>query len=228
MISENLTFPHEGAAFEAALMRPDGPRRPVGVLVLHGGHGLDAHTLGQTERLARAGHVAMAPDLFGGPFRDRAHGMQVIGGLIGEPLRLRARCAAALAVLQTKVSKVAVVGYCFGGLAALEMARGGSALHCAVSLHGGLQALIPDETSPIVTPLLFCVGADDPFAPAAARTTLEDELRRRGADWTMLVLGGAQHGFTEVTATPAAGIAYNRPADQRSWRALLGMLDEDV
>lgn len=67
---------------------------------------------------------------------------------------------------------------------------------------------------------MICTGAGDPHAPREARGALEDELTAAGADWQMLVLGGARHGFT------LEGDAYHADADRRSWRTFSELLDE--
>src|SRR4051812_9566826 len=116
----------------------------VGVLVLHGGSGLTEHERQVVRRLAGRGYAALAPDLFGEVFADRAHGMRVIGQLVAEPELLRQRTAAALECLGTQgIEHAFAIGHCFGGMAALELARSGAAVEAVVSFHGSLTTRAP-------------------------------------------------------------------------------------
>src|SRR5262245_14885110 len=118
-----------------------------GVLVFHGGGGVTDHERDRVQMLAELGYVAFAPDLFGEVFTDRARGVAVIGELVAQPAKLRARTQAALAAFVARSdvdpNRVAVFGHCFGGLAALELARSGAAVRAAVSVHGRLAAVEP-------------------------------------------------------------------------------------
>ncbi|HEY1549476.1 MAG TPA: dienelactone hydrolase family protein [Kofleriaceae bacterium] len=192
-----------------------------GLVVCHGGTGLGDHERALCERFAELGFAAFAPDLFGEKFRDRAHAMAIIGALVAEPTELRARMMAAHRALRQRVGDavpVAAVGHCFGGLAVLELARSGADVRAVASVHGGLATQA--RATQIHARVLICTGAADPHANGDARAAICDELEAAGADWQMLVLGGARHGFTQP------GDSYDPAADRRWWRALLGLLDE--
>jgi len=216
---EEIEYLVAGRAFAGALATPSDPPRG-GVIVFHGGRGLEAHDRTQCVRLAELGYVAFAPDLFGEPFRDRAHGLAVIGALVGAPEQLRERATAAWRVLADRGLPTAAVGHCFGGLAALELARSGADVRAVASFHGGLATRAPARRGEVRARVLICTGADDPHAPRDARGAIEDELSAADVDWQLLVLAGAQHGFT------LQGAAYHAASDRRSWRAFTGLLDE--
>ncbi len=196
---------------------------PTGILVLHGGTGVTDHERGVARRLVELGYTAFVPDLFGGPFTSREHGLGVIGELVAQPAKLRARLADALAALRTRVTEAAAIGYCFGGLAALELARSGADVACVVSFHGGLQCREPGR---IATRVLACTGAADPFVPREHRLAFEDEMTAAGASWQLHVYGGAQHGFTEHATRP--GCAYDATADRQSWAAMVELLQSSI
>jgi dienelactone hydrolase len=216
---EAIQYVVAGRAFAGVLATPQAAPRG-GIVVFHGGGGPGAHDRAQCSRLAALGYVAFAPDLFGESFRDRAHGMAVIGALVAEPDALRERAIAAWHVLADRGLSTAAVGHCFGGLAALELARSGVDVRAVASFHGGLATRAPARPGAIRARVLICTGSDDPHAPRDARAAIEDELAAAGADWQLLVLGGARHGFT------LEGDAYHAPSDRRSWRAFIGLLDE--
>jgi dienelactone hydrolase len=238
MISQNLDYTADGKAragyiaYDAA--RPG--RRPA-VLVLHEGAGLGEHVRERARRLAGLGYVAFAPDLFGGPFESREQGIAVITGMTADPSGLRRHADEALALLKARPevdpARIAAIGFCFGGWAALEIARGGEGvggadLACVVSFHGGLRAAQPAAQGAIKGPILVCTGADDPHVPADQRAAFEAEMTAAGADWRINLYGGAQHGFTDAAVDPVKwpGAAYHASADERSWRAMLDLFDE--
>lgn len=153
---------------------PDGPARG-GVLVFHGGAGRGEHERARVAELAASGFIAAAPDLFGEAFRDRAHGVAVIQRLVSDPVELRARAAAALAELAARTGRIAVIGHCFGGFGALELARSGADLCAAISVHGRLATAAPAARGCVRARVLACTGADDRFCPRAERAAFEVE-----------------------------------------------------
>jgi dienelactone hydrolase len=231
---ERIEYEVAGRAFHGDALAPaetDGRRCPA-VLILHGGGGPTDHERARVRAFAARGYVACAPDLFGETFADRARGLAVIGALLANPVELRARCVAALDALAGRrdvdPDRIAAVGHCFGGMAALELARSGAALRAAVSLHGRLVTALPAERGRIRARVLACTGADDPFCPRDQRIAFEDEMTGADADWQLHIYSGAKHGFSvpDIDATNLPGCAYDARADRRSHAATLACLDE--
>jgi dienelactone hydrolase len=229
---EAIEYETAGRAFAGAMAVPATEHARGGVLVFHGGSGLGEHERRQVERLASLGFVALAPDLFGERFTDRAHGMRVIGELVSEPAQLRARAAGALTRLASHPNvgegRVAAMGHCFGGLAALELARSGASIAAAVSLHGSLATRAPARSGDVRARVLACTGANDPFCPRDQRIAFEDEMNAAGVDWQHHLYGETQHGFSVPGIDPEKhpGCAYNERSARRSWSALLALFDE--
>lgn len=196
---------------------PEAPRGAV--VVCHGGGGRAPHESEVVQRLAALGYAAIAPDLYGGP-----PSIELVKALVTEPTELRRRVLAAVDAMRVH-GRVAVVGHCFGGTAALEAARSGADLACVVAFHGGLTAPVPAST--IRARVLACCGAADPFCPREQRLAFEDEMTRAGASWQLHVYSGAQHGFT-VRGIERAGCAYDERADRASWAAMVALLDETI
>ena len=146
--------------------------------------------------------------------------------------RWRARAQAALDVLSRQDgvdrSRLAAIGYCFGGSTALELARSGAPLAAVVSFHSGLASPRPDDARNIKGKVLVCHGAADPLAPPAEVVAFEERMGRTDADWQLHAYGGTVHGFTNPQADEAgtAALAYNAAADRRSWNAKLGLFGE--
>ena len=209
-------------------------RRP-GVLVFPEAFGLGDHAKQRAERLAGMGYVAMAGDLHGQQYLTK--GLEEAIGLIGplreDPLRIRARTDAALTALlahpEVDPGRIAAIGYCFGGTMALELARGGAAVHAVAGFHCGLGTTLPQDAKNIAGKVLVCVGADDPSIDTAARSAFETEMREGHVNWQMSVYDGVVHSFTNPDADKLGRpefAAYNAQADTRSWAEMRALFDE--
>ena len=208
---------------------PSG-RRP-GVLVVHGGAGLDDHARARALRFAESGFVAFACDMYGeGVAGNRERVIQRITELRGNPAALNQRTQAGLDILSRHPSvdgRLAAVGYCFGGMTVLELARSGAQLAGVVSVHGALETAQPAEPAGIHTKILVCHGALDPHVPMTHVASFSQEMVRAGADWQLIIYGGAMHGFTHENATGnQPGVAYHAPSDLRSSLAIQTFLRE--
>jgi dienelactone hydrolase len=236
MKQETIEFASSGRRFAGFFVEPDAQQthpRPA-VMVLHGGAGLGAHERERAGMLAELGYVAFAPDVFGEVFTSREHGIATITALVGDPPRLRSRLADALACMRARPgvdpSRLAAIGFCFGGLAALELARSGADLRAVVSFHGGLAARAPAAPGAVKAAVLACTGAADPFVTREHRNAFEAEMTQAGVDWQHHLYANAMHGFTEgrlaEPKTPGAGSRYHEPSDRRSWAAMRAFLGE--
>src|SRR5262249_55545527 len=155
------------------------------------------------------------------------------GGLRAEPQRLRARGQAALTTLaglpQVDPSRLAAIGFCFGGSVVLELARAGAGLKAVVSFHGVLGTQLPAAAGQVKASVLVLTGAEDPLAPPDQVAAFEDEMRAADvADWQVVSYGNTLHGF----ANPAADgsmmrtALYHAQSDRRSWAAMRSLFDE--
>jgi dienelactone hydrolase len=229
---ETIEYKAAGRAFSGIMAAPVAGSIRGGVLVFHGGSGLGDHEREQLQKLVALGFVALAPDLFGVAFADHSHAMQVIGELVAQPSVLRDRAAAALRRLVSHPGvgggRVAAIGHCFGGLAAVELARSGANMAAAVSFHGSLATRAPAQPEQVRACVLACTGAADRFCTREQRAAFEDEMTAAGVDWQHHVYAGAQHGFTvpSIDSANHPGCAYNEPAHRRSWHAMLGLFGE--
>ncbi len=204
------------------------------VLVCHEGPGLDEIAKTKADRLTALGYVAFALDYQGGGKRlpDMATVMARLGPLMGNSEAIRALGTAGLRVLlaqpEVDPSRVAAIGYCFGGTMVLELARAGTDLRAVVGFHSGLGTSRPDDASNIKSVVLVCIGTEDPIIPADQRIAFEAEMRAGHVDWRMNLYGGAAHSFTNPIADQAGipGIEYHEQTDIRSWRAMLDLFAE--
>jgi dienelactone hydrolase len=202
-------------------------KRP-GVLVVHEWTGLNDYSKKRARQLAEMGYVAFAADIYGKGVRasNPTDAAKLAAKYKEDRKLMRARAQAGLDVLKKQPSvdpsRVAAIGYCFGGTTVLELARSGAELSGVVSFHGGLAAPTPEDAKAIKGKVLALHGADDPFVPAKEVAAFEEEMRKGGVDWQLVKYGGAVHSFTNPSAgdDPSKGAAYNASADRRSWQAM--------
>jgi len=192
-----------------------------GVLVVHGGAGVDEHARGRARHFAEAGFVAFACDMYGeGVTGSRERIIRHIGELRTNRGAIVRRVQAAIEILSSRPEvdgRIAAVGYCFGGLIVLEYALSGSRISAAVSVHGSLETKSRAEPSSICAPILVCHGALDPHVPMSQVTAFAEEMTHAGADYQLIVYGNAMHGFTHENATgQQPGVLYHAQTAARS------------
>ncbi len=207
------------------------PDKRPGILVVHGGAGLDDHARGRAQRFAQAGFVAFACDMYGEGVRgSRERTVQLITELRAnrDVLVRRPKPAIDILLSDSRVDgRIAAVGYCFGGMVVLELARSGARIGGVVSVHGSLETTRPAEPSSINAPILVCHGALDPHVPMTQVATFAEEMKNAGADYQLIVYGGAMHGFTHETATGQhPGVLYDAQTDARSSVAIQSFFRE--
>lgn len=233
MTTRWLSYPDEDVQLRGFLAQDPDRAARGGLLLVHGGAGLDDHAQGQAERYAGLGFTVLACDMFGpGVAGDRerviAHlrELQQNPALVGRRARAAARALWALPEVNGKA--IAAVGFCFGGMVVLTLARLGGDLAGVISMHGGLATVQPAEPGAVRARLLVCHGGRDPHVPLHDVTALIEEMERAGADLQLIVYGSAMHGFTHTNAVPGAmpGVAYDEATDRRSFDAAGRFLDE--
>lgn len=206
-------------------------KRP-GVLVVHEWWGHGPYARRRAEQLAKRGYTAFALDMYGKGVlaKDHEEAGKLAGAFFGDRKAMRERALAGLAELKklpfVDEERLAAIGYCFGGTTVLELARAGTPLKGVASFHGNLASPTPATETPKAK-VLVLHGADDNFVNPALPGFVE-EMRKAKADWQLVQYGGAVHSFTvkEAGDDPSKGMAYDKKADERSWKALLAFFDE--
>jgi len=203
-----------------------GPR--PGVLVVHEWTGLGKYAKSRAEQLAKLGYVAFAADIYGKGVRPSTpeEAGKTAGIYKGDRTLTRARAKAALAQLLANPlvdpKRVAAIGYCFGGMVALELARSGADVAGVVAFHGDLSNPNPEDDKNIKCKVLALQGGDDPFVSTKEVEAFEGRMRAAGVNWQVIQFGGAVHAYTNPDAgnDNSKGMAYNAQADRRSWQAM--------
>ncbi len=231
METRTIGYAAGGATMTGFLADGSAGRRVPGVLVAHEATGMGDFVKARAEMLARLGYVAFALDLYGGAFPPE-EAAERHATMMSTPGLMFSRAAAALATLGEQANvdpdRLAAIGFCQGGITAMELARGGLPIRCAVGFHPGLTRPAGSGTAPITAKVLMMVGDDDPIAPEEDRLTFAAEMRAAKADWQLLTMGGVGHTYTNpaVDAFGLPGFAYDERADRRSWALMKEMLAE--
>jgi dienelactone hydrolase len=234
-MSKHRAVPHsfENEQLESVFVgRRDGQARPT-VILIPTVMGVSDLEIGFGRQLVELGYNAFVADLFGKEFRGAPRDT-----MFGELNRLKSDRAALLrrmehvlelarALDEVESEQIVVAGYCFGGMCALDLARGGADVAAAVSFHGlfdppGLPA------QKIKAKVVAFHGWDDPMVPPEKVVALGQELTEAGSDWQIHAYGHVGHGFTNPHASSLQidGVAYNALAAERSWTAFINLLEE--
>jgi len=234
MPDTHLDYPDGDMICEAYVADGGGAGRRPAVLVAHQWAGLGDAERAAADRLAELGYVGIAIDVYGKGRRGVAGGdnSALMNPFLADRAALRARLVAAVTAARAHAAvdpeRVAVIGYCFGGLCALDLARANPpGLRGAVSLHGMFSAPDLGPQPQIAASVLVLHGWEDPMAPPADVLALAREMTAAKADWQLHAYGHAMHSFTNPkAAAPERGLAYDPKADRRSWAATQAFLAE--
>jgi dienelactone hydrolase len=181
--------------------------------------------------LAKLGYVAFAVDMYGnGAVTDHPKEAGKFAMAVMQKMdTARARFDAGVRLLkeqpQTDTSKIAAIGYCFGGGIALRMALGGADLNGVVSFHGDLPTDSIKDPQDVKARILVCNGAADPLNPKEKVDAFEKSMNNAGVNFKLINYPGAKHSFTNPAADSIGKkydlpLAYNKAADEQSWEAM--------
>jgi dienelactone hydrolase len=244
--SISVEYELDGLTLTGRLALPAGEGRCPGVLLGHEGIGLNDFQRERADRLAKHGYAAFAMDYHGRWFSDPAETMAFLEPLLADQQRLRAIGRDALAVLldQPRVDpeRVAAVGYGTGGTIVLELGRQGADLRAIAAVNPVLANPEPASARNLRCPVLICVGSEDRLVTVAQRAAFAAEMQTAGADWRLVIYGGAEHAFHHPPVNPDGslaegdthqipklpGVGYHPAHAARAWRAVLDLLDETL
>jgi dienelactone hydrolase len=229
--TEELEYRQGDTVLQGFLAWDDAAKGPrPGVLVIHEWWGHNQHARDQALRLARAGYVGLAVDMYG-KGKTTTHpedAQKFVAEATSDAARIRARFDAGRALLQGRPQvdrkRIAAIGYCFGGMVALEMAREGADLAAVATFHAGIRPpATPAAKGKVKAAILVQTGGADPMVSPEALAGLEREMKAAGARIEVISYPGVKHSFTNPDAGKAGmeALAYDADADARSWAAML-------
>ncbi|CCD68337.1 Dienelactone hydrolase domain-containing protein [Caenorhabditis elegans] len=228
----------EGNNFEGVLYIPKNVKQSKvpAVLIFPAFRGITHFEKDKGQQIAELGFVAFVADVYGKGVRptERADAFATMGPLVSNRVeKLKPRLFAAVNTLKTfsevDTSKIAAIGYCFGGLCVLDLARYNAGLKGVVSYHGTLKPIPDIALDPIVGTTVYVHHGDADFHIAKDQVDgFHEEMRTRQADFVFVSHANAVHAFTEPEADSfnAPGIGYNEKAAKRSWNATLDLFKE--
>ena len=231
MKTEKITYQSGDNSFEGFLAQPEGDSNPC-VLIAHTWAGRDAFVEEKAKLLTELGYAAFAIDMYGdgkiGTSNEENAGM--MQPLLDDREELARRAQASLDAVSKidsiDASKIVIMGYCFGGLVAMDLARTGADIKGAVSFHGFLAGP-ENSTNEIKAKLLALHGDSDPMVGQDQIESFRQEMTSKKVDWQLHVFGGAMHSFTNPEANdPDFGAVYSKNADERSWKIFTDLLKE--
>jgi dienelactone hydrolase len=236
IVSKPVAYDIGKTKFEGVLIWDDSVKTPrPGLVVVPNWLGINPANLKQAEGLAGTRYVLFVADLYGKTSRpkDQAEAGKAAGAIKGDRKLMRERVGKALEVLKAQakvapidVQKLGAFGFCFGGTAAIELARSGAAIGGVVSFHGGLDSPSPEDGKNIKARVLALHGADDPAVPAKDVEAFEEELRAAKVDWQLVKFGNSVHSFTDVDAKTPGRSEYNPTTARRAYALMNAFFDE--
>src|SRR5215469_2392608 len=222
LLSRDVQYTADDTLMAGRLIIPGGEERRPAVLVFHEASGLTEHELDSARRIAELGYVAFAADYHGSSRPDDDAGrMARLEYLAASPARMRSIGRAALEIVVAEPhadpARIAAIGYCFGAVMALELARDHADLKAVAGFHPGWADHDPQDSRNITGKVLLCIGSEDPWMPLQQRLALEEEMRAAGVDWQLNLYGGAKHGFTNpsTSRSPEPAVDYHEASDRR-------------
>lgn len=227
VVTADVDYDVDGTACRGFVAAPAGEGPFPAVVVFHDWTGVGNYVQVRCEMLARLGYLAFAGDVYGAGVRPSdEEAPAVAGAYYGDPQLFRTRIAGAhdamLADPRADAGRAAAIGYCFGGSAALQLARISTRVRAVTSFHGGLTPGEEGEAGRITAALLIETGGIDPLVDDAALDAYKADLRTNpDLDWRVTSHAGAMHAFTQPDANaPDHGAQFNARAEERSWEAM--------
>ncbi len=223
----------DGESLESVLVTDGSGQALPGVILIPTVMGVTDLEIGFARDLVGRGCNALVADIFGKKFRGAERDVMFgeMGRLGGDRAALRERLLSILEVgrAQQEIDngRMAVIGFCFGGKCALDLARSGADIAGVASFHGLFDpAGLPPEK--IKAKVVAYHGWDDPMVPPEAVVALASELTEAGCDWQIHAYGHTGHGFTNPKASDLGidGVFYTQAAARRSFASLYDFLDE--
>ena len=233
--TEVVEYEFEGTKMKGLLAYDDAKtgKRP-GVMVVHEWWGLNDYAKKRAEMLAEMGYVAFAADMYGnGQMTEHPADASKMAGEVRKNVKTwLGRGNAGLDVLKKndKVdsNQLAVIGYCFGGSTALQVALSGGDVKAVVSFHGAWPVPTAEQAKSAKARILVCHGADDAFIPAATIEKFRKALDDAGVKYQFEAYPGAVHSFTvkDIEKKGVDGLKYNEAADKKSWEQMKKLFDD--
>tara|TARA_Y100001949_G_scaffold22044_1_gene15638 strand:- start:701 stop:1420 length:720 start_codon:yes stop_codon:yes gene_type:complete len=232
--TQQIQYEDNGVILEGHVAWNDVSDKPKpGILVSHAWAGRTDFENEKAQKLAKQGYVGFALDLYGRGIvgSDPTENAALMQPFLDDRRLLQKRMLLAVDQLkkldQTNQDRIAAIGFCFGGLAVLDLARTGVSVSGVVSFHGLLGSPNNTYDNKITAKILLQHGWLDPLATPEQVLEFAKEMSKMDADWQLNAYGGAMHAFTNPKANdPSNGMKYDKVVEKRSWESMSSFLDE--
>lgn len=237
VVTKTIDYDYDGAKLKGFLAYDDASKekRP-GVLVVHEWWGLNDYAKERCKKLAELGYVAFAVDMYGdGKFVDHPDDARKMATAVRENLKTwRGRAEAGLKQLTSQPNvdptKIAAIGYCFGGSTCLQLAYSGADLKAVATFHAALPTPTLEEAKSIKARLYIANGADDSFISEKSIAAFKEALDKVKVQYKFENFPGAVHSFTVPGADKhmVKGMKYDKAADEKSWKEMLSLFKDTL
>ncbi|MCB1072778.1 MAG: dienelactone hydrolase family protein [Chlamydiia bacterium] len=231
MKTETIDYNHERKDLEAFIAFNEAKEKAPGVLIFHAWRGRDDFVLEKAKWLSSLGYVGIAVDMYGKGILGSSpeENGKLMQPFMDDRKFLLSRMEAGLKVAmdhpRVDKGKIGAMGFCFGGLCALDLARSGAPIQATISLHGLLTP--PDYATKVSGKILVLHGHDDPMVPPEQVLAFEEEMTKAKVDWQVHVYGKTMHAFTNPVANdPKAGTVYSEIAEKRALQSVENFFKE--
>lgn len=236
MQEQTLDYQDQGTTFKGFYACDEtigNPTQKPAILICHDWSGLNDFARNKAKQVADLGYLGFALDMYGegqcGQTTEEK--MALMKPLMENRAILRQRINAALNTLkalpQVDKTKIAAIGFCFGGLCVLDLARSGAELQAVISFHGLLNPADNLPNTEIKAKVLALLGYEDPMVPPELAKAFADEMTKAKVDWQMNTYGQTKHAFMNPLANDAnLGLMYNPKVEHRAWQAMQDFLKE--
>ncbi len=232
MQTKDIAYTVGGKEMTGYLADGSGGTKAPGILVCHQGGGLRDHEKERARMLADLGYVAFCLDMYGEVAATRERSMELLTGVTQDRKLWDERILAGIAQLKAQsnvdVSRLAAIGFCFGGMTVIEAVRASADLRCIVAFHPGLTHLPETDPRKVTGKVMVCAGQLDPLIPDEARNRFLKLMEDAGADLQYINYSQAGHSFTDksVDEFNIPNFKYHAATDRRSWAAMRDLFDE--
>lgn len=237
MVARNIDYAVDGAKMRSVLVYDDAVKTPrPGLVMAPDWMGMNPNQVALAKQIAGRDYVILVADVYGVAVRPKNpdEAAKASGSMYKQRAELRARIKAALAQLVAQQGKAPLdgkhwgaIGFCFGGAAALDLARTGADIAGVATFHGNLSTDDPAMAKNIKGMVLAMNGADDSFTPESEILAFEKEMRDAGVDWQFVNYGGAVHCFAIPTADNSVkGCNYDAKVAHRAFALMHSFFDE--